>query len=126
MDAPSRFYRCELCGNLVYLIDEGKGTMKCCGQPMTNLVANSTDGAIEKHVPVVAGENPYTIKVGELPHPMEPEHHIEWIFVASASTGAVFELDVAGKPETTFFASTDEPVTVYAYCNIHGLFSAAF
>ena len=28
----------------------------CCGEPMTELVANTTDAATEKHVPVVEVE----------------------------------------------------------------------
>ena len=47
-----KFYRCSLCGNLVGLIHEGQGQMVCCGQPMTELTANTTDAAQEKHVPV--------------------------------------------------------------------------
>ena len=48
-----KFYRCEECGNIVELINNGGGELVCCGQPMVELKANTTDAANEKHVPVV-------------------------------------------------------------------------
>lgn len=52
MKSKVTFYRCELCGNIVSLINNGGGKLSCCGQNMVELVANTTDAAQEKHVPV--------------------------------------------------------------------------
>ncbi len=54
----------------------------CCGKPMRLLEENTTDAALEKHVPVVEKtENGVKVKVGEKEHPMEEKHYIEWIEV---------------------------------------------
>ena len=68
------------CGNIVWkVVDKGVPLM-CCGQKMEELVPGTTDGALEKHVPVVErnGEN-VTIKVGSVAHPMLEEHYIQLI-----------------------------------------------
>ncbi|HPP19042.1 MAG TPA: desulfoferrodoxin FeS4 iron-binding domain-containing protein, partial [Candidatus Dojkabacteria bacterium] len=30
-------YKCEICGNIVEVLEEGAGTLVCCGQNMTLL-----------------------------------------------------------------------------------------
>ena len=50
------FYRCAHCGNLVYVVNNGSVTPSCCGEPMKLLKAGESDGAAEKHVPVVSVE----------------------------------------------------------------------
>ena len=78
--AGSRIFVCRVCGNIVMLVHKGGGPLSCCGQPMEELVANTTDAAQEKHVPVVTKEgNKVTVKVGSVPHPMTDQHYIEWI-----------------------------------------------
>ena len=47
------FYKCAHCGNVaVKLFDQG-APLSCCGEEMALLRAGETDGAAEKHVPVV-------------------------------------------------------------------------
>lgn len=123
--ADVTFYRCELCGNMVALIKKGGGTLVCCGQNMTKLVANSTDAATEKHVPVIAKENgKIKVAVGSAPHPMLPEHHIEWIALVDGEKVELKYLKPGDEPKAEF----DEVPsgTVYAYCNLHGLWKAEF
>lgn len=120
------FYRCELCGNLVALLKSGGGTLTCCGQSMTKLVANSTDAAQEKHVPVIKKEdNKITVTVGSVEHPMAPEHHIEWIALVSEEKIELVYLKPGMKPQAEFAVPDGEAaVTAYAYCNLHGLWKA--
>lgn len=119
------FYRCERCGNVVALLKKGGGTLTCCGQAMTKLEANSTDAAQEKHVPVVVREGgKVKVSVGSVPHPMLPEHHIEWIALVSGDKVEFRFL----KPGEEAKAEFDEVAsgTVYEYCNLHGLWKADF
>ncbi|HAH79017.1 MAG TPA: desulfoferrodoxin [Ruminococcaceae bacterium] len=119
------FYRCEVCGNIVALLKKGGGTLTCCGQAMTKLKANSTDGAKEKHVPVVTREGGrLKVAVGSVPHPMIPEHHIEWIALVSGRRLEFKYLKPGEKPEAEF--EDAESGTVYEYCNLHGLWKADF
>lgn len=118
------FYRCELCGNMVALIKKGGGTLVCCGQNMTKLVANSTDAAKEKHVPDVRREGgKIKVTVGSTPHPMLPEHYIEWIALVTDDKVDLKYLKPGEAPRAEF----DEVPSgdVYAYCNLHGLWKAA-
>jgi len=123
LKGKAEFFRCEICGNLTYRIEAGPGKMMCCGQEMVLLKANSTDGAREKHVPVVAIEGDVmTIKVGEVAHPMDAAHHIAWICAAGAKADTIVELAVDGAPEAMITGGLSDIVAVYAYCNLHGLF----
>ncbi|MBW1940962.1 MAG: desulfoferrodoxin, partial [Deltaproteobacteria bacterium] len=73
-------YKCEACGNIVEVLDGGAGGLVCCNQPMVLQSENTVDAAKEKHVPVmekIAGG--VKVKVGEVAHPMEENHYIEWI-----------------------------------------------
>lgn len=117
------FFRCELCGNIVEKIEDGGMDVVCCKKDMTRLVANTTDAAQEKHVPDVKRENgKLIVTIGSVPHPMTEEHHIAWIIVAGKHTTQRVMLDHTGKPTATF-VSDESPVTVYEYCNLHGLWA---
>ena len=52
---PSRLevYKCTHCGNIVEVLHGGKAPLICCGEPMKQLREGQTDGASEKHVPVI-------------------------------------------------------------------------
>ena len=74
------FYRCEVCGNIVALVNKGDGTLVCCGKEMTRLVPNTVDASKEKHVPdIKKEEGKIKVAVGSTLHPMVPEHYIQWI-----------------------------------------------
>ena len=84
------------------------------------LVANTTDGALEKHVPVYSiNNNIIYVKVGEVDHPMIKEHYIMWIALVSGDIIKKIDLNPEDKPEGVFECIKDS--TIYAYCNLHGL-----
>ena len=114
-------YKCEACGNIVEVLHGGKGDLACCGQPMKLFKENTVDAAKEKHVPVVKKTaDGVTVKVGEVAHPMEEKHHIEWIeIIADGSVYRQF-LNPGDAPEATFNVTADQ-VTAREYCTLHGL-----
>lgn len=119
------FYRCSTCGNIVALLKSGGGTLTCCGQAMTKLIANSTDAAAEKHVPVVEKKDAgISVTVGSTLHPMQAEHYIEWIALETAEGVQIKYLKPGDAPKAAF--PTAESGTAYAYCNLHGLWKAEF
>lgn len=123
--AETLFYRCERCGNIVAMIKAGGGTLTCCGQAMTKLEANTADASKEKHVPVVTKEDgKITVTVGAAPHPMLAEHHIEWIALATEDSVEIKYLKPGEAPKAEFAGAAAG--TVYAYCNLHGLWRAEF
>lgn len=114
------FYRCEVCGNIVSLINNGGGQLVCCGQPMKKLQANITDGAKEKHVPVATRKDgKIYVQVGSVNHPMTEEHYIQWIAVVSKNSTERISLVPGDEPKAVFVDKED--VEVYEYCNLHGL-----
>ncbi len=116
------FFRCKLCGNIVELVNNGGGELVCCGEPMVVLTANTTDAATEKHVPVVEKDgDTLLVKVGSVAHPMTAEHYIQWVAVVTESGIFRKALNPGEKPEVSFCSCMDTVVTVYEYCNLHGL-----
>lgn len=121
MSTTRAFYRCSICGNIVELIIDGGGELVCCGQPMVLLVANTSDGALEKHVPVGTRDgNKLHVVVGSVAHPMTEAHYIQWICVAQENRTQRVALTPGQAPEADFTV-VEGPLTIYEYCNLHGL-----
>ena len=119
-----KFYICSHCGNLVGMIKNAGVPIICCGEKMQALVPNTVDASGEKHLPVVKIDgDTVTVSVGSIEHPMVEEHFIEWIFVQTKNGGQRKTLSAGEKPVATFCLANDEVIAVYAYCNIHGLWS---
>ena len=122
-----KFLKCEHCGNIIEMIDEKHSNIICCGETMKELVPGSVDAAFEKHVPVIEEtEGKVIVKVGEVNHPMLPEHFIEWI-VVHTDQGVYRKHLKPGHAPVAEFALLDNEVvfSAYAYCNLHGLWKKA-
>ena len=114
-------YKCEVCGNIVEMVHEGKGQLVCCGKPMVLQEENTVDAAKEKHVPVVEKvDGGYKVKVGSVAHPMEEKHYIEWIELIAGDVAQRVFLRPGQEPEATFCTDASS-VFARAYCNLHGL-----
>lgn len=111
--------KCNQCGALVKVIDDCKCNcgIECCGEKMRTLEPNSTDAAIEKHVPTYekVGDQ-IVVKVN---HVMEEEHYIEWISLVIDHEEWTLRL-LPGQPAEARFPYVPGS-TIYEYCNKHGL-----
>lgn len=118
-----KFFLCKICGNLVDAIHFSGAQMVCCGQPMTELIANTVDAAFEKHVPVVEQKgNEVFVRIGETEHPMIAEHYIQWIYLLTNKGIQRKDLLPTEKPKAAFYIADDEKIiSVYEYCNLHSL-----
>lgn len=118
-------YKCEVCGNMVEMLHQGKGELVCCGQPMKLLVENTVDASKEKHVPVIE-KTPggFKVKIGSVPHPMEEKHYIEWIELIADGKAYREFLKPGMLPEAVFCVEAKE-VAAREYCNMHGLWKQA-
>lgn len=117
-------YKCEICGNIVEILHEGKGALVCCGKEMTLLVENTVDAAREKHVPVVERtESGVRIKIGSVPHPMEEKHYIEWIELIAEGKAYRQFLHPGDRPEAEFPVVATH-IIAREHCNLHGLWKA--
>ncbi len=117
-------YRCNKCGNIVEVLHGGVGQLVCCGEPMELLTENTVDAARENHVPVIekTGEG-FKVTVGSVPHPMEEDHHIEWIELIADGEVYRRQLKPGDAPEATFCIEADS-VKAREYCNLHGHWAA--
>ena len=120
------FYKCEHCGNIIAHINDSGVRCVCCGEEMKPIVPNTSDGAGEKHVPVISrdGQN-VTVKVGSVEHPMLDAHYIMWILLETKEGRQRKALRPGDKPEAAFVLTEgDEVIAAYEYCNLHGLWKA--
>ena len=125
MCGNQKIFICRHCGNMVGLIDNKGVPMVCCGENMTELVPNTIEASVEKHLPVVE-KSDYVLSasVGSVPHPMEEAHHIAFVYVETERGGQRKCLKIGEEPKLSFAFADDKPIAVYAYCNLHGLWKA--
>lgn len=124
MTVRLQIYKCEVCGNIVEVLHAGKGELVCCNQPMKLFKENTVDAAKEKHVPVSeTSAGTIKAKVGDVPHPMEEKHYIEWIEVIADGKAYRQFLKPGDAPEAEFQVEGTD-VTIREYCNIHGLWKS--
>lgn len=123
MKQSLKVFKCNVCGNIVEVLNDGAGQLVCCGQPMKHLVENTVDAAKEKHVPVKeVVDGGLKVKVGSVAHPMDETHYIQWIEIIS--DGKIYRqaLKPGESPEAVFPVSGDW--TAREYCNLHGLWKS--
>ena len=118
-----KFYKCAHCGQMIAIVKETGVPVICCGEPMQEMVAGTTDAAVEKHVPKYEVKDGIVeVTVGEVEHPMLEEHFIEWIAVQTKQGNQRKALKPGEAPKACFaLCDGDEVVTVYEHCNLHGL-----
>ena len=117
-------YKCNTCGNIVEVVHANTGELNCCGQSMERLKENTEDSVEEKHFPVMErGEGSVTVKIGEVAHPMDGDHYIEWIELVTENGVDRKYLKPGDKPEAEFVVS-GKKISARAYCNLHGLWAS--
>ena len=66
---------------------------------LTELKPNTSEGATEKHLPVITKEGQHiTVSVGSILHPMSAEHSITWISLYAAKAPGL-----ASPQDTAYF-----------------------
>lgn len=119
-------YKCSGCGVVVESLWNGEESLSCCGKQMNELVANTDDGAKEKHVPVIERQGKkITVKVGSVAHPMTKEHYILFVELLAGDTVMRHDFKEGDAAAEATFYLEDENVELRAreYCNLHGLWA---
>jgi len=120
-------YRCRVCDNVIEVLKRGEGELVCCKAPMELLKPKTEGTGQEKHVPVSEEtEVGFKVMVGEIPHPMEENHFIEWIEIIADDRIHLQNLKPEETPQAEFFLDPKsvEQITVRSYCNVHGLWKS--
>ena len=117
-----KFYKCKHCGQMVAIVKETGVPIICCGEPMEEIIAGTTDAAVEKHVPVVTREgDKVTVSVGSVAHPMTAEHYIQFVILDTTAGVQIASLNPNDDPAAVFTVLSGAQVKkAYAYCNLHG------
>lgn len=119
----TKFFLCQICGNLIVkIIDSGVEPI-CCGEPMVELEPNLVDASHEHHVPTFHHTDYGTIvvEIGSQPHPANEAHHICFIYLETTK-GCQLQYVTPGTPaRAEFFGCSGSVTAIYAYCNLHGL-----
>ncbi len=124
MTELKQIYKCTICGNIVEVLHAGIGELVCCNQSMELLTEKTSDVGLEKHVPVIEkiGDK-IKVKVGDIPHPMEQNHYIEFIEIIADGKTCNKRLNPGDNPEAEF-KITSEKIEAREYCTVHGLWKS--
>ena len=122
MSNNKAIYVCEHCGNVLETIHNAGVTPSCCGQKMKKVEAGTVEASREKHIPEVKVEGSLvTVAVGSVAHPMTEEHSILWVELETDKGIQRKHLKAGEAPLVTFVLWEEIPLSVSAYCNLHGL-----
>lgn len=90
---------------------------------LLRVLVEKHEGDETKHQPIITHENTKVkVKIGDIMHPMTAEHHITMIFLKTTQGGQYKMLSYLETPIVTFeLSEDDEPLEVYGYCNLHGI-----
>ena len=118
----TKFYICAHCRNIVEMVYDTDIKLFCCGDEMQELVPNTVEASGEKHIPAVTVKDGLVeVNVGSVNHPMESVHWIEWVQLVTDKGSQRKYLKPGEAPNVKFLLSGENPLAVYAYCNLHGL-----
>lgn len=118
-----KFYLCQHCKNVTIKVVDSQVPLVCCGEKMVELIPMQSDGALEKHLPVLSFDgDTLTVTVGEVLHPMLENHYINFVVVELVDGYLIKHLSPASQPVAKFNVKKDDVVAVYEYCNLHGLY----
>jgi superoxide reductase len=124
MSDIDQIFKCPKCALTLKVMTADDCAPDCCGAPMILLKENTSDGAKEKHVPVITKvEGGYKVTVGSVAHPMEEKHYIQWIELIVDGITYLKHLKPGEAPEAVF-KTGDGPAVAREYCNLHGLWKA--
>lgn len=117
------FRICNICGNIVGIVNDSGAPLTCCNEKMSIIKANTVDATKEKHIPVIKKDgNTITVCVGSSAHPMTADHYIQWIAIETTQGNQRKVLSPDDEPVAEFaLTKGDELIRAYAYCNLHGL-----
>ena len=121
MTIKLQIYKCDICGNLVQILQEGDGNLVCCGKEMELMnIQYDSDELGEKHKPKTEYKDGKTF-VNVIGHPMTNEHYIQFIESYTKDKNELhlkfFKPNEIPEMETKLSGD----INTIEYCNIHHL-----
>jgi superoxide reductase len=123
MTKLNEIHKCDLCGNITEILHSGGGALICCGQEMALQAEKSKEEGTEKHLPTITDlpKSGVKVNVGEVAHPMEDSHYIEWVEIQTVDSKVGKKFLNPGDSTEMEFHTEEKIKEVRAYCNVHGL-----
>ncbi len=121
MTVKLQIYKCNICGNLVQILQEGDGNLFCCGKEMELMgIKYDTNELGEKHTPKIE------IKEGKkfvsvIGHPMTHEHYIQFIETYTKDKNELHLKFFKFNDVPEMEAKLEGEFNSIEYCNIHHL-----
>ena len=120
MKSEFKLKKCNKCGAMIEVLKDctcDNCGFVCCGENMSDVVPNSVDASVEKHMPEYEVIGNFI--VAHVNHVMEDEHYIEYIALSSENITAK-KYFKAGEQAKAVFPYV-KGSSLYAYCNKHGV-----
>ncbi|MEG2311044.1 MAG: desulfoferrodoxin family protein [Clostridia bacterium] len=120
-------YYCSQCNKNIEVFGDSNVNL-CCNTKLEKIIPNSQDASLQKHIPVISIQgNDILVEVGAIQHPMSDNQHISTIYVVT-DDNCVFrkELKTSDIAKFTCNICDANKVDVYAYCNLHGLWTSSY
>ena len=121
MEQSKRFLHCTICGNLVGQLHDSGVEIYCCNRPIEVLEANKGGDQKKHQIDCKVDRDQVKVSIAAGDHPMNGDHHIDWIYLETDQGGQRKNLAAADTASACFAIGTEKPLAVYAYCNQHGL-----
>ena len=121
MTVKLQIYKCDMCGNLIQVLQEGDGNLVCCGKEMELMgIQYDADELGEKHTPKteIRGEEKFVHVKG---HPMSNEHYIQFIESYSKDKNELYLKFFKPNEIPEMNVKLDGDFNSIEYCNIHHL-----
>lgn len=121
MTVKLQIYKCNICGNLIQVLQEGDGNLVCCGEEMKLMgVQYDTSEVGEKHTPKVELKDGKKF-VNVIGHPMTDEHYIQFIETFSRDKNELHLKFFKPNEVPEMESKLDGEFNSIEYCNIHNL-----
>lgn len=122
MTLKLQIYKCNICGNLVQILQEGEGNLVCCGKEMElmSIQYDTTNELGEKHTPKIEIKDgkKYVNVIG---HPMTDAHYIQFIESYSKDKNELHLKFFNPNEIPEMESKLDKEFDSVEYCNIHHL-----
>ena len=121
MTLKLQIYKCNICGNLVQVLQEGDGNLVCCGKEMELIgIQYDTNELGEKHTPKIEIKDgkKYVNVIG---HPMTDEHYIQFIETYTKDKNELHLKFFYPNQVPEMESKLEGEFSSIEYCNIHHL-----
>lgn len=121
MTVKLQIYKCNICGNLIQVLQEGEGNLVCCGQEMELMsIQYDTNELGEKHTPKVEIKDGIKM-VNVIGHPMTKEHYVQFIETYTKDKNELHLKFFNPEDIPEMKACLNEEFNSIEFCNIHKL-----